>query len=1103
MFNLKYIFLALIFKDVYAKNKWYKKLDSSKKSKKLEIFRRFHGPRTGETSCGDVSSNFPLGAGVSYSCEDNVCTMTCDGETFPFPSSTIICNLGVFSPAATTPIDCKSTQCGDPVDWGFGDEYLNMDVTCGQENSRSLAICNVDCTVNGNPGFSMDMDGNEFTTIVCQDDGTLLPAASSITLQCAETPCGALADDFTMGNVTSSCSETGCSFSCANPSEMPSYTSIQCNGEYQHVHGSDSNAIDCIQAKETPCGDPSEYFTYNENVDIVCDPFESFYQSSETTCAVTCKNDLVLVGDDTLRCENGNFQNSNTALTCKETACGNVNDTFTVDSDVTVTCDDNECSMGCSTGGEMALVESVVCNITSGQFIDVVLWPSSPNPMTNPTLSCDVREETMCGNGNQFTNVSAGTVIQCDYDTSCCHLSCDDTLPFHAQPNIQSTQCNPNTQMFSILFDTPLNCELYAVRCGNLHDNFDLGSGVVTTCVYDEEQGADVCSLTCEDPALVVSGHSEITCTHGWNTFNVPTGTSLTCVPPPETSCGYLADHYNIDSSVGDLVCNDHQCFYSCDDELDYLALSLVQCVSATKRYFPADGDIKCEKGFDTGCGDIITTGNSVKSCANNTCTFSCPDGKILHGIQSATCNIYGGTRAFTYETNFNAGEDFYPLSECADTMCGDTGTINLQVDNSVTINTGAVTTDGYGSISFECSDDKVISGLHGQSAIACLPNGHFDVLYPAAAVSCSDTSCGNLEGTLTVHTDVNTTCTGDTCKFHCPAGSNGITVSPSMPSVICDTATGTFLTSEHTVECMNSCEPFGNVVGGYKIADNVMVFCDKYRPGQAQYCDLICQRPLHALKPIVRETQQKLEKIKCEKNKNGVGKWQSVVYDMIGLPRAVKIASNTAVHNVICEKGEQIFVEDVQACDYIHDAYQIDEQVAIKCTPEICLFACPVGHKLNTNINRVLCKARDGITSWYPPHAKMIACEKEKGEKTSDKATAETPTTKAPKTKGKKNKEKKNKKNKKVSSESSGDGGEEVMKTCGDPKVASGVVSNCSGSKCTFSCESVNQIPNATAAKCKNGKWKFSPKTKKVSCSDDPSREDAPSFGENTILAM
>ena len=161
---------------------------------------------------------------------------------------------------------------------------------------------------------------------------------------------------------------------------------------------------------------------------------------------------------------------------------------------------------------------------------------------------------------------------------------------------------------------------------------------------------------------------------------------------------------------------------------------TIIQCVESTKNYYPPSGFLSCNKGYDTACGNIDATGNSIKSCANNTCTFTCPEGKLLHGIANAECNLSGGNRVVSYETNLNTGEAFSMISECVDTMCGDISSLNLQIEDDV-VTSMNLTENGYGSINLKCGEGKVVAGLNGQSSVACLPNGVFDVIIPSAKV--------------------------------------------------------------------------------------------------------------------------------------------------------------------------------------------------------------------------------------------------------------------------------------------------------------------------------------------------------------------------------
>merc|ERR1712157_256480 len=117
--------------------------------------------------------------------------------------------------------------------------------------------------------------------------------------------------------------------------------------------------------------------------------------------------------------------------------------------------------------------------------------------------------------------------------------------------------------------------------------------------------------------------------------------------------------------------------------------------------------------------------------------------------------------------------------------------------------------------IQLDCpSPDLVISGLRGQSAVACLPNGAFDVVDPAASIACSETTCGNVADFLSIEAFVVTECKDDNCAFECDIPDDD-QVQPTMSQLICQTSTGKFLNGPNTaVKCLTGCDDFGPETG-------------------------------------------------------------------------------------------------------------------------------------------------------------------------------------------------------------------------------------------------------------------------------------------------
>ena len=1089
-----------------------------------------------ELSCGNLVDYYTIDNSINSNCVKfnkecgsvDVCTLTCnDTALFPTFTDTINCNIDTlqFEEPNDSAITCATTKCGNPDEWDFGTGYSAITKTCDMKSSGNVE-CIMSCSIGPDAGFVLDVDNNQYETVVCQADRVLLPSAGSVALSCAETPCGKLSSNVNIdvNTVTATCDTFGCAFSCAVNGTMPSYAALACADDaYTHVDGSDSNEIVCIATQDTPCGNLDTIFNYDAaQVKLNCAQFNSVYQNTAVNCNPSCVDPTkILTTDSTVTCQNKEFTNTDLNIQCKSTACGDVSDKFTVGTGVSHTCDKNtgKCDFTCDTPDELPLVNQITCNQQSGLFDDVILWPTTENPITNPTIVCELRDEVPCGNAADFTNVGSGTVITCNYAPSTCTLSCDGTIPTHSQPNIDVINCNPVTKVFDRALDFAFNCELYDVTCGDIEDSFTILPGVVTDCAYYEARNLklDVCTLSCNDTSLVPSPIDEIVCNQNTEQFLTTVSQTVECIPPPETSCGYISDSFIVDESAGVATCDGDVCWFTCADPVDYVELSEVTCTG--NSYFPTGGTISCLSGFDTGCGNLDITGNSAKNCTNNVCEFECNPGQFLHGVTQATCSIVNGVKTITTVANLHSGEKSSTVSVCGDTMCGDLTNLGVSIDKEVILNGTLIGPDGYGSIHLDCpNNEKVISGLKGQSAVACLPNGNFDVVDPHAAIACSETTCGNVEDFLHLPEVVATSCLHDSCSFTCnmPDADN---VDPSLTQLICHTATGLFLTGLHTqIKCIVGCDDFGAETG-FILDELVHQECDS-----DQYCDLICLakgRPVKPVLPTVMETGQGLRKIVCNKLGLTNGRWEAVVYNQYGIPLRTAI-KGAGIRHVVCDEDLVIEEEEEEECADLKVNYDINEEhMIIRCTSEVCLFLCEGGYYLNHGApSMVICKLRHS-DQWTPVYNNQIRCIEEtvtidKGDsncgplavdkeptvnqKCKENTCSFSCTDKGEPTvsainceKGKWNIPKNVRKN---GIQCSGSDEEDCAEFTA---FGDGVVPKCDGKVCTFSCVNKDLKANVNKAKCvsKKGKmkWDLGKKgPKQVACSG--ASEDARSAG-------
>lgn len=129
------------------------------------------------------------------------------------------------------------------------------------------------------------------------------------------------------------------------------------------------------------------------------------------------------------------------------------------------------------------MVETVTCDAEKGTFEEIILWAETSSPLTVKSISCAVRFETPCGDATHFTNVTAGTVVTCDYETSSCALSCDSNTPTHSQPNVDTITCDP--ARVSALFSEVKNPIYNPIHIIMNNDDLNLNFNFYTTILYN------------------------------------------------------------------------------------------------------------------------------------------------------------------------------------------------------------------------------------------------------------------------------------------------------------------------------------------------------------------------------------------------------------------------------------------------------------------------------------------------------------------------------------------------------------------------------------------------------------------------------------------
>lgn len=766
------------------------------------------------------------------------------------------------------------------------------------------------------------------------------------------------------------CSETQCSFTCPDDDKMATYSRIICDTT-DATYNADNVVIECVDIVDTPCGNVADAFEIDPSISVSCETFESVQQNEQVQCHATCKNPAHFIDNSEIICVNGAFVNSGRNMTCMPTPCGDPADFVAIEDNINVSCDNDTCTFECVDSLQISLVRELVCNVDTRQFEEIVLWPDlSPFNVTH--IVCDVPKQTYCDDPIQyFVNTDLTTAyFDCNWQSGTCLVKCYDT---NHTPTINQVTCNAATEKFHQSHETDIKCVEYETECGNLVDHFSFDPTVSWLCDDD-----DVCTFSC--PAGHTASTGSVSCENNHflidNVVVNQNTLTITCEVEPETQCGRLIDSFTIDPSVI-ISCTYHsgRCDFSCSDETHYLALDTVIC-DPVNGYLPSTGVIECSGDYDTSCGDLPgdILVKSVKTCADNVCTFECSDNQHVKGIISAECDPV--SRIWSYSYYLPSAVESVKYSTCTETMCGDIENINIDT-NSVTIDTQNIDGQGYGNLVLECQDPSLVLTGSGNANINCPENTGVWEVEIDAVIKCSTTVCGDPDDVYILDPRSSWNCVDNICTFSCNDGD------ASLETLICYESTGHWITGpELEVKCESGCAEFGTIESGYTVDNDLIVKCSENARRGTTQCDLICREGV----PTINDTDVTINQVICNEHYNDA-KWMKLDHDMFGIPHQVIVQTG----HIHCDTDPKPDVED-EKCINIDDAYSMTKEVIVKCSHDMCAFDCPSGlfifsliifksfldRVLSTETTHVYClDGPDGNKDWFPKVDEEIKCVK------------------------------------------------------------------------------------------------------------------------------
>ncbi|XP_051042093.1 P-selectin isoform X1 [Phodopus roborovskii] len=403
-----------------------------------------------------------------------------------------------------------------------------------------------------------------------------------------------------------------CNFECHLGYQVRGSDTLHCTGSGQWTGPSPTCEAIACEPLETPAHGSMD-----------CSPSTGALEYN-SSCAFTCAEGFVLKGNDAVQCiDLGQW--TAPAPVCEALQCQD----FPVPRKARVTCSDpfgalkyqSVCSFSCDEGSLLVGASAIRCLATghwSGPLPEcqAVTCTSLLSPQ-NGTMTCIQPPE-----GSTYK--------------STCQFICDEGFYLSGPERLD---CSPSGHWTG----TPPTCE--AIKCPGIFAP-DQGS---LDCSHDNGEFivGSTCHFSCnKDFELVGSNTVECMASGRWSA-PPPTCKGVTSLPSPEVHCPALNT-----PGQGKMSCRHHlgsfgpntTCYFGCKTGFTLRGANLLRCRTSGQwtAVTPACRAIKCsELHIDTPV---------LMNCSNpwgnfsygSTCTFNCPEGRLLNGSARATCRENG-----------------------------------------------------------------------------------------------------------------------------------------------------------------------------------------------------------------------------------------------------------------------------------------------------------------------------------------------------------------------------------------------------------------------------------------------------------------------------
>ena len=570
-------------------------------------------------------------SGASLDCSGGSCTVSCSLAEKPIPLPQQV-NCDNLQETLTSEIKCAETKCGNTIDFNYGAKWPSVDVACDNDTG----VCNLSCT----SGYIYPID-----EISC-NDGVLTPSAENLEIFCAETVCGDMDSQFIYDEsvFTKDCNETSCTLACVDTSLIPTQSVFHCaenSLRFTNQHGareiSNPNAfrvLECVEDRETPCGNLSDWYYVDPRANVTCDSFESIWMQSQHRfdCEIECPAGLEVFGAKRKTCRGNLFakQDENPVaqtFACwdpetEDTMCGKISDYFpNIDQNIKWECsqmyDQFEspvyCHPSCETG-VLSTEYRLTCDIDNAQYSawssgTPSFWYNAVAEDSNIVMSCQNTAPDECGQLSDAFTIDQAVNQNCVYDNhptstdSTCSLSCPEGL---FTTEVSQIKCK-NGAWVPISINNAIECA--ETKCGDPESwNFGVDfKNITASCSHNE--GTSTCALSCEidgNAGFVIDSSkniiSDITCLADRTISPNQGSVNLKCA---ETPCGSISAAMTIDAEVT-VACTSEGCDFTCPAGKMPTHIS-IECKDGEYQHY-ANSDtvvIQCVPEKETPCGDV------------------------------------------------------------------------------------------------------------------------------------------------------------------------------------------------------------------------------------------------------------------------------------------------------------------------------------------------------------------------------------------------------------------------------------------------------------------------------------------------------------------